>query len=290
MWWVELRFVFGFLVVFFFSGVCTNPPERCGSTERGTEGGAGSIALLAASPPPAPPAQPGCCHQPYKFWSQLAKKRCEWKGRKEKAAGWLGVNVAASEALPWRAQMGPRTAAWGVGLLQEAVVGLEELSTEKWGFLGSCADGWRPAARWCRAPRGLLGPGQGAVLALPSSSMPPDEEAIPEPISLSICLWFWKSDWLLSSYMAAQRQNAPQWQWDSSAVLKKQSVSQCSHFAGRCHSLRQEVGWERQAIVLKPVRGAGALYSHFSSGSFSCFSLWFIQKSTFFFLSFKICP
>lgn len=160
---------------------------------------------------------------------------------------------------------------------------------ERRGFLGSCADGWRPAARWCRAPRGLLGPGQGAVLALPSSSMPPDEEAIPEPISLSICLWFRKSDWLLSSYMAAQRQNAPQWQWDSSAVLKKQSVSQCGHFAGRCHSLRQEVGWERQAIVLKPMRGAGALYSHFSSGSFSCFSLWFIQKSTFF-LSFKICP
>lgn len=43
------------------------------------------------------------------------------------------MNVAASEALPWRAQMGPRTAARGVGLLQEAVVGLEELSTEKRG-------------------------------------------------------------------------------------------------------------------------------------------------------------
>lgn len=96
---------------------------------------------------------------------------------------------------------------------------------ERRGFLGSCADGWRPAARWCRAPRGLLGPGQGAVLALPSSSVPPDEEAIPEPISLSICLWFRKSDWLLSSYMAAQRQNASQWQWDSSAVVKKQFLT-----------------------------------------------------------------
>lgn len=53
----------------------------------------------------------------------------------------------------------------------------------------------------------------------------------------------------------------------------EETVSHCSHFAGRCHSLRQEVGWERQAIVLKPMRGAGALYSHFSSGSFSCFSL-----------------
>lgn len=41
------------------------------------------------------------------------------------------MNVTASKALPRRAQMGPGAAARGVGLLQEGVVGWEELSTRK---------------------------------------------------------------------------------------------------------------------------------------------------------------
>lgn len=128
--------MFGFL--FHFS-------ERCSSTESATEGGAGSIALLAASPPPAPPAQPGCCHQPYKFWSQLAKKmlRVEREERKSCRMARCECDCIKSSSPEssdgaWRCSSGCWAASGGSRWL-----GGVEHEEKKRGFLRSCADGRR---------------------------------------------------------------------------------------------------------------------------------------------------